>query len=507
MAGSARDEKHTTTILREDGLCVDFCRTIEDLAYEVEAGAAVVLLNDTALRRENIRSFIDAIQRQPAWSNIPLVVVCADERSGWLNKHGITNATVLRQPVYVETLLSVVRSAIASRRKQYEVRDLLSEQSRTQNELRLADRRKNEFLATLAHELRNPISPIKNALDLLDIADAAMEDERELRQIMQRQVNQLARIVDDLLDVSRITRGRIKLDRKVFDLREAMTAAVESSSPFIERSEQTLTVDVPENPIYVDGDSSRLAQCIANLLNNAAKYTPKGGSIGLQVCRSSGMVELSVRDNGIGIASEHIESVFELFRQHDIDQERGQAGLGIGLSLVRRLLDLHAGTIEVHSDGVGQGSVFKIRLPAAMPPSSGLTSATGDSARNTSGKKYQVLVVEDMRAIRYVLKRLLEAMGHEVVLAEDGVEGLEKAQLLQPDIIMSDISMPRLNGLQLAKRLRTDRAFDHTTLVAMTGYGRSEDRDQAIEAGFNEHLTKPVDVRKIRHLFAAMGDK
>lgn len=503
VAASVRDETHAQRMFREDGIEVDFCRSLYDVADCIEDGAAVVLLTDQIVRRDPLQPLLDVLRAQPAWSNVPLILTTTDERLSWFAQQPGINATLLRQPIHVETLLSVVRSAIASRLKQYEVRDLLEQQERTQGELRDIDRRKDEFLATLAHELRNPISPIKNSLDLLDMSQRSLQEEIELRGIMQRQVHQLTRLVDDLLDVSRITRGKIRLDRKCFDFREAIQAGIESSRPFIVQSHQELHVDLGDSEIHVDGDLARLAQCVANLLNNAAKYTPPNGKIWLELRPSSSMVELFVRDNGIGIATEQLASVFELFQQHDVDQERGQAGLGIGLTLVRSLLDLHAGSIDVQSDGVNKGSTFTMRLPRVIAAASE-SVATSFSEDAYSKRSFDVLVVEDTRAIRIVLRQLFEAMGHNVVMAEDGCEGLKLAKKLSPEVIFSDISMPKMNGLELAKQLRRDREFDRTTLIAMTGYGRNEDREEALAAGFNRHLTKPVDVNELREVFRAI---
>lgn len=500
VAASRADECRAGRLFAEDGIEVHFCGNLSQLIQQVELGAAAVLINARIVSADYVRPLLRTLERQPTWSDLPVILVTAEERPGWLNRKPVANVTILRQPVHMETLLSVVRSAITSRLKQYEVRDLLEEQERTQAELRKVDRRKDEFLATLAHELRNPISPIQNALDLLELSQMSLQEETELREIMRRQVKQLTRLVDDLLDVSRITRGRIRLERQTIDLRDAVRAGIEASQPFIDQSDQTLEVDLGAQPLMVKGDATRLAQCVANLLNNAAKYTPAGGRVRVGAEATPGMVVLTVQDNGIGIAADQIDSVFELFRQHDTDRQRGQAGLGIGLTLVQRLLRLHAGTIEVHSDGLGQGSTFTVRLPVAVP----CNSTTQDSPSPTSAcpSRFRVLVVEDTPAIRTVLQRLLEAIGHEVIIAEDGVQGVEEAMAQKPQVVISDISMPRMNGLQLARRLRRHPAFNETPLIAMTGYGRAEDQAEALEAGFNHHLTKPVDIAELRRVFA-----
>lgn len=505
IAASERDQHHAARMFREDGVDVDFCQTVAELLQQIDSGAAAVLLSDWVIRRDRVRPFVEALQSQPAWSDLPVILVTSDDRLGWSGVNSITNATILRQPVHVETLLSVVRSAISSRRRQYQIRDLLEQQRQIELELRLADQRKDEFLATLAHELRNPISPIKNALDLVDISDKKLVDEVELRGIMHRQVRQLTRIVDDLLDVSRITRGKIRLVRQIFDLRDAIESGVEASFPFIEQSQQELVVKLGSEPLLVNGDVSRLSQCVANLLNNAAKYTPPGGRIELTAESMQQTVIVSVRDSGIGISPDLIDSVFELFQQHDVDRERGQSGLGIGLTLVQRLVQQHAGSIEVHSEGLGRGSTFTIRLPATRRTAAADRDKVAENGQPIS-KPTRVLVIEDAPAIRFVLQRLLQAMGHHVSLACDGLEGLERAASERPECIISDISMPRMNGLQFAKRIREQREFDQTPLVAMTGYGRAEDRAEAFAAGFDHHLTKPVDIAELRQLFGKLHD-
>lgn len=501
VAASKRDQTHATRLFHEDSIETDSCRTVEELVDAIEVGAGAVLLSDAALRRDHILPFLDYLARQPPWSDLPVILVTSEERPGWFHKQGLLNVSILRQPVHLDTLLSVARSALKSRERQYQVRDLIAEQEETQQELRRMDRRKDEFLATVAHEIRNPISPIRSALDLMQLSGGSLENEPELIEIMNRQVRQLTRIVDDMLDVSRVAAGKLRLIQETIDLREPVWAGIESSRPFIEQSQQTLEVDLGKMPIYVTGDASRLVQCVVNLLNNAAKYTPEGGQITVTAKTASGMAALSVRDTGIGLASDQIDSVFELFQQHDVDRERGQAGMGIGLTLVQRLINLHGGLVEVHSDGIDKGAEFTIRLPT-IARTHELNSRESRDKKPNKVSSFNILLVEDTRAIRILTQRLLEAMGHQVSVAEDGGEGLEKAIELIPDVVLSDVSMPRMDGLQLAKKLRADRKFDSTLLVALSGFGRSDDLQQALAAGFNRHLTKPVDAAMLAEMLA-----
>ena len=386
----------------------------------------------------------------------------------------------------------------------------------------LADehRRKDEFLAMLAHELRNPLSPIKNAAALLGGEGGEPDDaaRRETCAILTRQVDHLARLVDDLLDVSRIVRGRIELRREPVDLNAAARVAVEAARPLIEEQRHELTVDLPPDPVRVSGDAVRLAQILSNLLNNAAKYSPSGGSIRLTAERDDGGggggVTVSVADAGVGIPADLLPHLFDLFVQGETSIERARGGLGIGLTLVKRLAAMHDGTVAVHSDGPGRGSTFTVRLPtlAAGPaPAEPAAEAPADApadevpAEPAPGRRLRVLVVEDSRAAAVMMVRLIERFyGHEVRTAADGPAGLAAAREFAPDLILCDIGLPGMSGYEVAERLRSgDDAghFDDSLLVALTGYGTEEDRRRSAAAGFDEHLVKPAGVEELKVLF------
>ena len=378
-----------------------------------------------------------------------------------------------------------------------ESQDRLSELATRLSEV---DRRKDEFLATLAHELRNPLAPIKNAVQLMGLSKLD-PDMNELRQMMARQVEQLVRLIDDLLDVSRISRGKISLRNEIVDLSAVIAAAVEASATFIAESGQHLTIDSPEGvSMYVSGDPSRLTQVISNLLNNSAKYSDAGCHIVLTATVENKVAVISVRDNGIGIAPEQLQSIFQMFAQVDDTLERGSAGLGIGLTLVKTLVELHEGTIVAQSDGVGKGSVFTVRLPAIEPPASSVAISTRQTPV-TKSRLFKVLVVEDMRALRIIMSRLLTKLGHEVEFAEDGTFALQKLDTFRPDVVFSDIAMPGMTGYELARRIRQRADCSGICLVALTGFGQSADRDKALEAGFDEHMVKPVDIDLLQVLF------
>lgn len=367
------------------------------------------------------------------------------------------------------------------------------------------DGRKNEFLATLAHELRNPLAPIKNAVQLMGMLKIDPEI-NELRQMMARQVEQLVRLIDDLLDVSRIGRGKISLRTEVVDLRAIIDAAVEASAPFIAENGQQLIVDVPQNEeVRVNGDPTRLTQVVSNLLNNSAKYSAAGSQIDLNILVENDMAVIRVRDNGIGIAPDVLQTIFHMFSQGDDALERGSTGLGIGLTLVKTLVELHHGTVVAQSEGVGKGSTFTVRLPVVASMKA-IISAPVNIAHGAITRTFKVLIVEDMRALRVITARLLEKLGHIVEVAENGPLALLKLDGFTPDVIFSDIAMPGMTGYELAHRIRQRPECSQTYLVALTGFGQSADREKALDAGFHEHMVKPVDIALLQSLFERVGE-
>jgi PAS domain S-box-containing protein len=381
-------------------------------------------------------------------------------------------------------------------------------------ELARADRQKNEFLAMLAHELRNPLAPIDHALQVLRHGHSeADNDERAADldwavEIMSRQVRLMARLVDDLLDVSRITRGKIVLRRELVSPQAIVTHAVESVQPFItaRRHELTVTLPPPEPPVLLNVDPARLEQVLCNLLNNAAKYTSEGGRIALTAAVEGRTVAFRVSDNGIGIAPDVLPSVFELFRQADRSLDRAEGGLGIGLTLVRTLVALHSGTVEAHSAGIGLGSEFVVRLPLTAPSTNAAAAPkprTPATAPVTAhDRRRRVLVVDDSTDSAESLARLLRRWGHEVHLAHDGPSALAAARSTAPEIVLLDIGLPGMDGYEVARQLRQDPERNGSVLVAVTGYGQAADRQQTRNAGFDQHLTKPVDPTLLRTLLA-----
>jgi signal transduction histidine kinase/DNA-binding response OmpR family regulator len=391
---------------------------------------------------------------------------------------------------------------------------LITELHRRADELAEADRRKDEFLAMLAHELRNPMAPILNAVHMLRLSEPRIDPvHRRAVSAMDRQVRHMIRLVDDLLDVSRITNGKVQLRKETVSLDVIVEQAVQTSRPLIEDRHHDLSIALPSRPVRLSADPTRLTQIIANLLNNAAKYTDPGGSILLQAGVEGDNVQLRVRDNGIGLAPEMLPKIFELFVQSERGADRAQGGLGIGLTLVRRLVEMHGGTITASSEGVGRGSEFVVRLPSdpslqdndAEAPSRTTPLPPSEMPAPDTGRPLRVLVVEDNDDIRETLKDLLELCGHEVDTAADGASGVERTLALKPDVALIDIGLPGLDGYQVARRLRAElgSAGKRPKLIALTGYGQPGDKQRALDAGFDAHLVKPVDYDDLAHLLSA----
>jgi two-component system, sensor histidine kinase len=349
-----------------------------------------------------------------------------------------------------------------------------------------ASRHKDDFLAMLAHELRNPLAPILSAMQVIRRHPDNSDVVQRAREVVERQVRHQAQLLDDLLDVSRITRGLIKLRKGAIDARSAVAAAVEATRPVIDARTHTLAVMLPDEPLRLEADPTRLTQMVTNLLDNAAKYTNPGGHIEVSARHEGAQVVVGVRDTGIGIPADMQTRIFDLFTQGEVPIARPLGGLGLGLSLVRSLAALHGGTIDVKSEGAGRGSEFTIRLPAGEAKGAARTEST------SSGTARHVLVIEDNADAREMLRMALELDGHRVETAADGTSGVETALRTTPDLVLVDIGLPGLDGYAVARRLRA--ALGHrVTLVALTGYGQSEDRRRTSEAGFDAHLVKPVD--------------
>jgi signal transduction histidine kinase len=376
------------------------------------------------------------------------------------------------------------------------------------SEARLLDahRRKDEFLATLAHELRNPLAPLRSAVELIRHGAVTPAKLEWAAGMMERQVRSLVRLIDDLMDVSRINRGKIELKREPLALNDVLAEVVETVRPSIDESRHELAVLMPDRQVVVDADRTRLAQALLNLLNNAVKYTDPGGRIELGVLVEKGNAVITIRDTGIGIAPEDLEEVFQMFSQVESALTRSRGGLGIGLSLTRRLIEMHGGTVRASSDGVGQGIRFRISLPlsAASAPA---RASQGAEALEPAQVGLRILVADDNEDGASALAALLEVMGHTVRLVGDGEAAVRETTAWNPEVALLDIGMPRMNGFDACRRIRTQPGGAERTLIALTGWGQPQDVRRSAEAGFDRHLVKPIEIEALSTVLAAVVDR
>ncbi len=378
----------------------------------------------------------------------------------------------------------------------------ISERTLVQKLLKESDQRKDEFLATLAHELRNPLAPISNAMQFLKLAGPRYPELHGVTDIIERQVRQMTRLIDDLLDISRITRNRLELKKEPIDLESIVRSAVETSAPIIEAHRHALSVRLPQEPLLLVADPIRLAQVFSNLLNNAAKFTSPGGRIDLFGEIRGAEVIVTVRDTGAGIRESELSRVFEMFNQGAAANSGSLNGLGIGLALAKRLVHLHGGSIEAQSDGPGRGSEFRVRLPVPADATRGPVAAASARDKLVSSDHLRILVVDDNADSVESLRMLLSAVGCDVRAAHDGFEGVRMAAAFRPAIVLLDIGMPVMDGYQAARHIRDHDWGSDMTLIALTGWGQDEDRRRSAEAGFDHHLTKPVDMSELKRLLA-----
>lgn len=384
----------------------------------------------------------------------------------------------------------------------------VTDQKRTEESLREANRYKDEFIAMLAHELRNPLAPIRNALEVLKRHVSVSDESAQVFGIVERQMRQMARLVDDLMDVSRITRNHLELRKSVVQLSDVVALAVETSMSVTEAGDRLFAQRLPAEPIQLHADGARLAQALSNVLSNAVKFTAPGGKISLEAKRESDQLTLRITDSGIGMSSEALSSAFDMFVQGDRSPERNRSGLGLGLTLVKRLVEMHDGAVSLHSDGPGRGTAVVIRLPLATawqctPVTTALDSTTPSAAAATTGS-HRILVVDDNQDAASTLSLLLQLDGHEVECANDGATALEIAAHYRPRLVLLDIGMPGMDGYAVARKVRSAPWGKDMVLIAITGWGLPNDRAQAMAAGFDDHLVKPVDPELIRSLLASI---
>lgn len=411
---------------------------------------------------------------------------------------------ILRSKVDVFVELYEQRQEVASQRDELESavqenRRLLTESRLQAEALREADRHKDEFLATLAHELRNPLAPIKNALSIMRVGGGSDPSIAGVCTMLERQVDHMVRLVDDLMEMSRITRGVIELRKERVDLSSIIQNSIETSRPLIDAGDHVLHVHLPEHSIELNGDKVRLAQVFSNLLNNAAKYTDQGGEISLDVKVEGDEVAIAVRDNGIGISSHALSKVFDMFMQADRSSRRAQGGLGIGLTLVKTVVEMHEGTVAARSEGLARGSEFIVRLPLDRE-SLKKEPTIATSIIPSSLERQKLLVVDDNADAASSLAMLLKMLGADVFIAHDGASALAQMEEVRPDVVLLDLGLPGMDGLEVARNIRENQEYRHVVLIALTGWGLEEDRLRTKEAGFDHHLVKPADLNTLRSI-------
>jgi signal transduction histidine kinase/ActR/RegA family two-component response regulator len=501
LAPTRRDADLCRAMLAAEGIACEICSDLSQLESEIERGVGAALLTEESLSGGGIEQLVRALERQPAWSDLPILLLTQAGASSELARQTMNrlgNVTLLERPVRVPTLVSAVQTALRARRRQYQIRVHLDEKHRVAEDLQIEAQRKDEFLAMLAHELRNPLAPILNALELLSAPQTDDQTAAWATGLMKRQVYHVARLVDDLMDIARIMRGKIRLRLEPVEVNSAIHHAVEEAMPTLESLGQKFVLDVVEESTWVMADPNRLSQIIANLLTNAAKYTDRGGEISLSAARGEDEVVIAVRDSGIGIAPAMLARIFEPFTQVNESLDRSRGGLGIGLALVKNLVSMLGGAVEAHSAGLGQGSTFVVRLPIIEPR----VQRDDEEWSPASVTVRRVLVVDDNQGAATTLAKLLtEFWGHRVAVAHDGLAALELAREFQPEVALLDLGLPGISGYALAQRLRELPEFETTLLVALTGYGQEEDRRRSMEAGFDEHFVKPASVVALERLF------
>jgi signal transduction histidine kinase/CheY-like chemotaxis protein len=499
LAPTAADAASTRALLAPAGIELEICATFDALVRELQAGAAAVLVPEEAVSFEHTKALHDVLATQPPWSDLPVLVLTrpgADSAEVGEAIRSLGNVTVLERPLRRFTLLSAVQTALRARDRQYQIRGHLEDRARHEESLQIADQRKDEFLATLGHELRNPLAPLMTGLQLLKIATLPDPDAAQVT-LMERQVKHLIRLVDDLLELSRITRGVIDVQRVPLDLALVLSSAIETTHPTVEAAGHELTVAMPAGrAITVSGDAVRLTQVFANLLTNAAKYTDAGGHIWLTVQTDGDTAVVSIRDNGIGITPADLRSVFDMFTQVDRSSRRTQGGLGIGLTLVRSIVGMHGGRVEARSDGPGTGSEFIVHLPMlARPRVEAETTAPMEKF-----PPRRILVVDDNRDAAETLGALLSALGATVSVVHSGRAALATLDEFAPDTVLLDIGMPEIDGYEVSRRIRARTGHDAMLIIALTGWGQDQDQQRSRAAGFDHHLVKPVDIGKLRDL-------
>jgi signal transduction histidine kinase len=495
---TARDAGMAVQVLERAGVVAESFGRLEDLVEALHQGAGAVFVAEEVLLDPVFASLRAFLHAQPPWSDLPVIILARHGADSPLVAQAMelrANVTVVERPMRISAVVSTLRSALRGRARQYELRGVLQG-------LEKADQRKTEFLATLAHELRNPLAPLSTGLAILKQRKVDDDTAQTYYAMMDRQVTHMARLIDDLMQVSRITRGKIELQKETVALDRILAEAIETSLPLIESRKHELVVSLPENHWFVDADGVRLTQVFSNLINNAAKYTPVGGRIEVSLEREGDRAVVRVHDNGSGIPEDRLGDIFGMFVQVSGTSRASQGGLGIGLTLAESLVRLHGGEISAHSDGPDRGSEFIVRLPlrpGAQPPPHKRPKSLSDTRL-----RGEILVVDDNRDAADALAYLLRSMGASTSTAYGGQEALDAAAEKPPAVAILDIGMPGMDGCDVAQRLRADPRYRGLHLIALTGWGQSGDKQRILEAGFDHHLLKPLNVATLIELLRTL---
>lgn len=489
---TGRDSQLAQRVLAADSIDSVVCHTVQDVLAELERGAGALVAQEETLTAPVLKQLGAWVASQPNWSDIPILVVThqgADSPGLQTVMETLRNLTLLERPVRTRALISTVKSALNARMRQYQARE--------------AEQRKDEFLASLAHELRNPLAPIRTSMSVLSLMYPAASGVSKVCEVVERQITHLTRLVDDLLDVARITSGKIVLQREPVALSSVIAHAMEICAPLMEGRQQALDVSQPQQEVTLDGDAVRLVQSLANILGNAIKFTPSPGSISLAVDVHGDTVRFRVKDTGIGLEPDALGQIFEMFAQSSPVQARarGTGGLGIGLSLARRFVEMHGGTLTATSEGIGKGSEFIMTLPIVSRATPAASQFVPPRAAIASNRR--VLVVDDNRDGADMLQQLLQADGFTVDAVYSGYDALESVVAHRPDIVVMDIGMPGMDGYEAARRMRELPGSKEILIIAVTGWGQDSAKLQARDAGFDHHLVKPVEFEQIRRFLAS----
>ncbi len=492
LAPTGRDAELARAALTSVHLIAEAAGDVEALCNGIGEGCGAAILTEEALDAHAMHCLHTELEKQPPWSDLPLLIFTSRPTAelavrSFEQLGSRANITLIERPIRVKTMTSAARAALRARWRQYEVRDLVDELERRVEE-------RDHFLAMLSHELRNPLTAITLAVDSLD-----RDPMRNEHAILTRQTRHLAKLVDDLLDIARVTTGKISLNMTHVDLGDVAEHCVETMRPRAEARRLKLTVSAASPHTIVRGDPVRLEQVLDNLLSNAIKYTPPGGEIDVCVEAQGDDAVLSVRDTGKGITPEMLTRIFDLFMQGETSIDRTEGGMGVGLTLVKKLVHLHRGTVRADSHGRGSGSEFVIRIPLA--PATALSNTRRPSAPLAVAEPRRILLIEDNQDIRDLLRLKLRQLGHKIEVAEDGPTGLEKLLTSPPDIALIDIGLPGISGYEIARQARQILG-SRVYLVALTGYGQAEDKERALAAGFDVHLTKPPDFVDLQNVLA-----